>query len=213
MAASLDGRVALWNGSSQWITGPVAREDVQHLRARASAVLTGVGTVLADDPQLTVRSPAIDMLGRRPLRVVCDSQLRTPPSAKLFKEPGQVLLLTGAGSEARSAALKALGADIVELSFVAGQGLDLRAALRALAERHCNEILVEAGPTLAGRFLEMQLVDELVLYFAPTFLGHDGRPMAILPRISAMSERSHWRLIDQIACGDDLRLRFRPVVS
>jgi len=212
IAASLDGRVALWNGESRWITGAAAREDVQRLRARASAVLTGVGTVLADDPQLTVRSPDIEMLGRRPARVIVDSKLRTPPDARIFKEAGQVLLLSGSEVGAAADALRSAGAEIVELPFTE-QGIDLRAAMRMLAARHCNEVLVEAGPTLAGRFLEMQLVDELVLYIAPTLLGHEGRPMALLPRINAMSERSQWRLQEHVACGEDLRLRFRPVVS
>jgi diaminohydroxyphosphoribosylaminopyrimidine deaminase/5-amino-6-(5-phosphoribosylamino)uracil reductase len=210
IAASLDGRIALWNGVSRWITGSAAREDVQHLRARASAVLTGMGTVLADDPQLTVRSTDIDMLGRRPLRVILDSKLRTPPSARLFKAQGEVLLLTGSQSETNRAALQAVGANIVELPLAPAGGIDLHAALKLLAERHCNEVIVEAGPTLAGRFIEKQLVDELVIYLAPTLLGHEGRPMMLLPRISEMSDRSQWRLLEHVACGEDLRLRLRP---
>ena len=209
IAASLDGRVALQNGVSKWITGPAAREDVQRLRARASAILTGIGTLLADDPQLTVRSPEIEMLGRRPLRVVCDSQLRTPSTAKIFKEAGEVLLLSGPKQETNRQALEAVGAQILQLPLTE-KGIDLHAALRVLGERHCNELLVEAGPTLAGRFIESRLIDELVLYIAPTLLGHDARAMALLPTIEDMSQRSQWQLLEHISCGDDLRLRLRP---
>jgi diaminohydroxyphosphoribosylaminopyrimidine deaminase/5-amino-6-(5-phosphoribosylamino)uracil reductase len=210
LGASLDGRTALANGASRWITGEAARSDVQRLRARASAILTGVGTVLADDPRLTVRDPGLELRGRVPLRAVLDRRLRTPVSAALLREPGTTLLLAAASAaQARAAALRAAGA---ELATVAGasQAGELRAALELLAQRDCNEVLVEAGPTLAGALLEAGLVDELVLYLAPTVLGDAARPMFAMAALERMADRREysWTGVERI--GADLKLTARP---
>jgi diaminohydroxyphosphoribosylaminopyrimidine deaminase/5-amino-6-(5-phosphoribosylamino)uracil reductase len=202
IAASLDGRIALANGSSRWITNEASRVDVQRWRARSSAVLTGVGTVLADDPQLNVRAADIDMLGRQLWRVVCDTRLRTPASARLLQAPG-VLLFTSqpAHTDFQNAEVVTVAAE--------EQGLDLREVLKALARRGCNEVLVEAGPTLNGRLLECGLVDELLVYVAPLVLGPDALAMLHLPQIESMSARREFALIAVERFGDDVRLQYR----
>lgn len=213
LAMSLDGRTALANGESKWITGPAAREDVQYWRAAASAIVTGVGTVLADDPALTVR-PADWRLRhypgdrvRQPLRVVLDSVLRTPPTARLLKEPGDTLILTRiAETDPRACALIAQGASVQTLPGDDGQELDLPTVLQALAERHCNTLLVEAGPTLAGALMAADLVDELLLYMAPTLLGDQARPLLALPQLATMADRIRLQFADVSRIGDDLRL-------
>jgi diaminohydroxyphosphoribosylaminopyrimidine deaminase/5-amino-6-(5-phosphoribosylamino)uracil reductase len=311
LAMSLDGRTALANGASQWITGEAARADVQRWRARCSAVMTGVGTVLADDPQLNVRLPGFK--GRQPLRVVLDARLRSPVGAKLFAGMGvgvsavgdagavgnagapQVanvvasgeVVVFGAGSvagvaptaddatwagaalsgavsvsreafaptdgaaaasapaanggpavggavgsappagaasapsaaaaksdspaafEARRAALSAKGVRIEEVPSDDGF-LDLFAVLKKLGEMEVNEVLVEAGPTLAGQLLTTFLVDELLLYVAPKLLGPQGRPLVNLPELQSLQDAWGFTLFDAKRFGDDLRLRMRP---
>ncbi len=175
MAMSLDGRIAAASGESKWITGPEARAEVQRLRAASCAVLTGVGTVLADDPALTVRWeewPGDERPpgGRQPLRVVADSRLRTPGHARLLAEPGESWL-----AAAREGSVP--GARVLVLPGAQGQ-IDLKGLLRTLAaERECNEVLLEAGPTLAGAMLEAGLVDAFRIYVAPLFLGDKGYPL------------------------------------
>lgn len=203
LGASVDGRTALANGVSRWITGEASRHDVQHWRARSSAILTGVGTLLADDPQLTVRANDIDMLGRQPLRVICDSQLRTPPRARAIAQPGALLYTT-------RAAAKLGAAEVAQLAADADGRVDLHAVLRDLASRGCNEVLVEAGATLSGRLLTLQLVDELLLYVAPVLLGQDARALVTLPTLTQMSERLEFELLETLSIGDDVRLRYRP---
>ena len=210
LGASLDGRTALANGASRWITGEAARSDVQRLRARASAILTGVGTVLADDPRLSVRDPGLELRGRAPLRVVLDRRLRTPLSAALLREPGTTLLLAAANAApARAAALRAAGAELATIASTSQAG-ELGAALELLAQRDCNEVLVEAGPTLAGALLEADLVDELVLYLAPTVLGDAARPMFAMGALERMADRREysWTGVERI--GADLKLTARP---
>ncbi|TAM44788.1 MAG: bifunctional diaminohydroxyphosphoribosylaminopyrimidine deaminase/5-amino-6-(5-phosphoribosylamino)uracil reductase RibD [Gammaproteobacteria bacterium] len=208
LAASLDGRTAVANGESKWITGEAARADVQRLRARSSAILTGVGTVLADDPSLNVR--AFD-IGRQPLRVVVDSKLRTPPQAKMLSLPGSTLLVTAANDAARAEKLLATGAEILQLGM--DGRVDLNALLAALASREVNEVLVEAGATLSGAFLEAGLVDELVLYYAPTLLGDKGRGMFRLDGIAKMTDRVALEIKDIRAIGQDWRVIARPAKS
>ena len=205
LAASLDGRTALADGTSQWITGPAARADVQRLRAASSAILTGIGTALADDPSLTVRAPGVDTAGRQPLRVVLDSRLRLPASARMLALPGRTLVFA-ADSGADDAALAAAGA-VIERLPAGARGLDLRAALRRLAEHECNDVLVESGPTLAGALVEAGLADELVLYLAPHLLGASARGLFALPGLSTMADRVQLRITDLRRVGDDLRLR------
>lgn len=216
LAASLDGRTALASGESKWITGPAARRDVQRLRARSSAVLTGIGTLLADDPALTVRSAELlDGAGeapppRQPLRVVLDSRLRTPGAARMLGEPGKTLIATAGGGEERDAReLAHRGAEVVRLGGADGR-VDLSALMAELARREVNEVLAECGPTLAGALLEAALVDELVVYVAPALLGDGARGMFHLPQLERMAERRPLRLLDVRAVGPDLRIVAAP---
>ncbi len=209
LGASLDGRTALADGTSKWITGDRARADVQRLRARASAIVTGSGTVLADDPMLTVRDPELEMRGRRPLRVVLDSQLRTPADAQLLSFAGSTLILTREADSPLAVALREGGAR-VEAVRSAEQGLDLEAVLDRLGELECNEVLVEAGPTLAGEFVRHGLVDEIVVYMAPVVLGSAARSLFNLPSLSRMCDRCEFEWRDVARIGDDLRLTLRP---
>jgi len=210
LAASLDGRTALANGASQWITGAPARADVQRLRARASAIVTGSGTVLADDPALTVRDPGLNLCGRQPMRVVFDSGLGLPAAAKLVTDGGPTLVFTTAASLAsRGAALQSAGVALEPLASV-DTGLDLRAGLERLAQLECNEVLVEAGPTLAGAFIAAGLVDEVIAYVAATVLGDAARPMLRLPLLENLNDRRGFRWVDARLVGGDLRLTLRP---
>ena len=199
IAASLDGHTALNNGTSKWITGEAARSDVQHWRARSCAMLTGVGTVLADDPLLNVRIES----GRQPLRVILDSQLRMPPAARILG--GGALIYTASADTAKCAALQQKGAEVVQLPGTNGQ-IDLSSVLRDLAQRGCNEVLVEAGRTLNGALLQAGLVDELVLYLAPQLLGDAARGMADLGELTQLQQRVelHWQDVRQV--GGDLRI-------
>jgi diaminohydroxyphosphoribosylaminopyrimidine deaminase/5-amino-6-(5-phosphoribosylamino)uracil reductase len=213
LAMSLDGRTALANGQSKWITGEAARQDVQRWRARSSAVLTGVGTVLSDDPRLDVRLPAESGSAprRQPLRVVLDSRLRTPPTAQILRTGGEVLILTGlAGLDAaRAAELSTGGARVESLPTNAGR-LELAAVLDRLGELEVNEVLVEAGASLAGALLERQLVDELLVYAAPRILGPAARALLELPELTALEQAPGFTFIEAVPVGEDLRLRLRP---
>lgn len=206
LAASLDGRTALASGGSRWITGEAARADVQRLRARSAAVLTGSGTALADDPRLDLRLPGAT---RQPLRVVLDRRLRLPPSARLLAPPGEALLFAGSDAGPAAAALRAAGARI-EVVAQTGDGLDLAAVLARLAALEVNELLVESGPRLAGALLAAGLVDELVAYVAPVLLGPDARPFARLPLLAEMAGRLEFDWLDARRVGADLRLTLAP---
>jgi len=215
-AVSLDGRTAMASGESQWITGEAARRDVQHLRARSSAVLTGVGTVLTDDPSLNVRltAAALGIAGpvRHPLRVVLDSKLRTPTDAKLLALPGEVLILTTSQDAARIDALHEAGAEVAQVEGSA-TGLDLQAVMETLSAREVNEVHVEAGATLTGALLADGLVHELVVYMAAHLMGDGARGLARLPAISTMSDRINLRFTGVRFVGADLRLILRPTGS
>jgi diaminohydroxyphosphoribosylaminopyrimidine deaminase / 5-amino-6-(5-phosphoribosylamino)uracil reductase len=202
-AASLDGRTALANGASKWITGEAARADVQRLRARACAMLTGAGTVLADDPQLNVRGIEI---GRQPLRVVVDTHLSTPPMARLF-DGGGVLIATACDDEAPSEILRAAGAEIAILP--GAEHVDLALLMRFLADREINEVMVEAGAKLNGALLAAGLVDELVLYLAPSILGDRGRGLFGLPELTRMEDKLNLQIRDMRQVGVDLRITAR----
>lgn len=206
LAASLDGRTALASGASRWISGEPARRDAHELRARSSAILTGIGTVLADDPALTVRRPD---LGEAvpPERVVLDSSLRTPPQAQLLRQPGTSRIFCSRPDPARAAALQAAGAQVETLAGSAGRP-DLALVLRRLAELEANEVLVEAGPALNGALLDAGLIDELVLYLAPLVLGADSRGMFAGRPLATMAERHEFVLAGTRQVGDDLRLTF-----
>ena len=200
IAASLDGRTALANGVSQWITGAAARVDVQHWRARSCALVTGIGTVLADDPQLNVRIAT----ERQPLRVVLDSALRMPPTARML-QGGRVLVCTASQDAGKRAALERQGAEVLLLPDAAGQ-VDLPAVLRELARRGINEVLVEAGKTLNGALLRAGLLDELVLYLAPQLLGDAARGIADLGELLRLEQKVElaWRDVRRV--GGDLRI-------
>lgn len=264
LAASLDGRTAMASGESQWITSAAARRDVQYLRARSSAILTGVGTLLADDPSLNVRLSPTDLPGvgpdeavRQPLRVVVDSRLRTPPTARLLGLPGQTLIACldpeadGRSSDnpethltagphltpfptasrdrepdqpisreldrndgpharleamrARALRLEAAGAGILRVP-PGPRGLDLETLLRYLARMEINEVLIEAGATLAGSALQAGLVDELVLYLAPHLMGDGGLGLFHLPGLERMGDRLALHVQDLRKIGPDLRI-------
>jgi diaminohydroxyphosphoribosylaminopyrimidine deaminase/5-amino-6-(5-phosphoribosylamino)uracil reductase len=211
LAMSLDGRTALANGESRWITGEEARRDVQHWRARSSAVLTGLGTVLADDPRLDVRLPEDSSHRRQPLRIVLDTHLRTPAQARLFEAGGDVLILTAlaAPDDARAAALAARGARIETLP-ADGQHLALPAVITRLGELELNEVLVEAGATLAGELLRQSLADELLLYVGPRLLGPSARALVAMPPLRELKDAPAFALIEAQQVGEDLRLRLRP---
>jgi diaminohydroxyphosphoribosylaminopyrimidine deaminase/5-amino-6-(5-phosphoribosylamino)uracil reductase len=204
IAASLDGRTALANGESKWITSPAARKDVQYWRARSCAVLTGIGTVLADDPQLNVREIATE---RQPLRAVLDSSLRLPHTAKLLHQPGAVIYTANQDAE-KIFALEQKGARVVVLPDAHGQ-VNVAAVLVDLAKRGCNEVLVEAGCQLNGALLKAGLVDELVLYLAPQFLGDVARGMAGLGELTQLTQRINLEWQDVRNVGQDLRILAR----
>jgi diaminohydroxyphosphoribosylaminopyrimidine deaminase/5-amino-6-(5-phosphoribosylamino)uracil reductase len=206
IAASLDGRTALASGASRWITGAAARADVQCWRARSGAILTGVGTVLADDPSLNVRLE-LGAAFRQPLRVVVDSTLRTPATARLLGLPGDTLIAHASGTAERVAALGAAGATVEALPV--GSAVDLGAVLDRLGQLQVNELLVEAGPGLNGALLQAGLIDELLVYQAAHVLGDTARGMFALPALARMEDRQSFRCTDVRRVGDDLRLTYR----
>ena len=204
LASSLDGRTAMASGDSKWISGEAARRDVQQWRARSGALLTGAGTVLADDPQLTVRlDDGSDFLP--PLRVVLDPGLATVARGRVREGDAPTLYLHA--PEAKPP--RGLQADHVAVPVDKGR-FDLDAVLRLLATRGINEVQVEAGATLAGAFLAAGLVDELLLYIAPVLLGERARPLFDGLHIDAMAERLRLRTVDSRSIGGDLRLLLRP---
>lgn len=202
LAASVDGRTAGADGMSRWITGPAARADVHRLRAESGAVLVGSATVLADNPALTVRLPGA---WRQPLRVVLDSGLRMPVDAALLAQPGSTLVLTAAPTGARWQALQARGAELRQIPAAPG-GLDLDAVMAVLAGEQINDVLVEAGATLAGALLGAGLVDEMLLYLAPVLLGDRGRPLVRVPGLERFADRLALDITDIRALGPDWRI-------
>lgn len=239
LGMSLDGRTAMASGESQWITGAEARADVHRLRAEVGAVMTGPGTVLADDPQLTVRVGPSDLAAaihgatagaelppatpsmaspaggnsaiqgtvpylRQPDRIVLDTRAQAPATARVWSEGARRLWLT-AGEGAAPAGVERL----VCATDVNG-ALDLAAALQLLGQKQVNEVLLECGPRLAGSFLQAGLVDEVVAYVAPSFLGHEARPFATLPGLEKLSQRLQWRFAGVRQVGADLRLTLQP---
>jgi diaminohydroxyphosphoribosylaminopyrimidine deaminase/5-amino-6-(5-phosphoribosylamino)uracil reductase len=212
LAASLDGRTAMASGESRWITGAAARSDVQRLRAESCAIVTGIGTVLADDCSLTVRAGQLGLdlqerrraTRRRPLRVVLDTQLQTPPTAAVVAGSAPTLICHGAAATGR----EIHGAELLVLPGN-DSGVDLDALMQQLAARQCNEILVESGPRLAGALLRAGLVDELLLYLAPTLLGSEARPLLELP-LQQMGQQRRLSVSDWRRVGDDWRLTLAP---
>ncbi|AUM13676.1 bifunctional diaminohydroxyphosphoribosylaminopyrimidine deaminase/5-amino-6-(5-phosphoribosylamino)uracil reductase RibD [Ketobacter alkanivorans] len=222
-AMSVDGRTAMANGESQWITDPAARADVQRLRARVEAIITGVDTVIADDPSLTVRpdmwpqavagdEPSAGWSwphGRQPiqpLRVIVDSTLRTPRDAKILQQPGKTLIAHTSGDIEKVAVLAAAGAELTQLPAVNGK-VDLNALLLELARREVNEVLVEAGAVLAGAFVQQQLVDQWVCYLAPKLMGSSARPVLDFD-LRTMSQAQALHLTDLRQIGQDIRMTY-----
>lgn len=222
VAASMDGRTAMRSGESQWITDSAARADVQRLRARSSAIITGIGTVLGDDPALTVRPAEMGDVGsatlptRQPCRIVLDSQLRLPAGARILKAAGEVVVLchqNRLASERQVAALQRAGAQVVGLpGGGANQSLAWVSVLDWLKRQSFNEILIEAGPGVAGSALSAGFLDEFWLYQAPTLLGSSGRPVAVLP-FEKMSQQLKLKVVDQRRIGEDTRTIFKHLVS
>jgi diaminohydroxyphosphoribosylaminopyrimidine deaminase/5-amino-6-(5-phosphoribosylamino)uracil reductase len=214
LAMSVDGRTAMASGESQWITGAAARSDVQKLRARSSAIVTGVGTVLHDDPSMTVRAEQLglfeglvseqldvaDVTRRQPLRVVLDSAFQTPPTAKIVNQPGRTWIVGASRPE------RTIGdAELKCIANAAGR-VDLKGVLEALAASECNEVLVEAGAELSGAFLQAGLVDELVIYMAPKLLGDAARPLMALPGMDKMADQVNLQVTEMRSVGDDWRI-------
>jgi diaminohydroxyphosphoribosylaminopyrimidine deaminase/5-amino-6-(5-phosphoribosylamino)uracil reductase len=216
LAASLDGRTSMATGESQWISSEASRRDVHRLRARSSAIITGVGTLLADDPSMTVRLANADLPGLReddaipqPLRVVVDSSLRTPATARMLALPGETVIACLPGiNRGRADALRAAGARVEEFPEDRGR-VKLDALLRWLADQEVNEVLMEAGPTLGGTALTCGLVDELVLYVAPHLMGDEARGLFQLPGLTRMEHRIPLVIDEVRRIGPDLRLRLR----
>ncbi|MCB1798833.1 MAG: bifunctional diaminohydroxyphosphoribosylaminopyrimidine deaminase/5-amino-6-(5-phosphoribosylamino)uracil reductase RibD [Gammaproteobacteria bacterium] len=217
LGMSLDGRTAMASGESQWITGVDARLDVQRLRARSSAVVTGVGSVLADDPSLNVRLASEQLPGvdtpdylRQPLRVVLDTRLRTPPRARMLSLPGETLIVCGEAAPAETEEeLRATGAEVLRLPQLGGR-IELPSLMQALGARGINEVLVESGPTLAGSALLAGVVDVLIVYLAPHLLGHAARGLVNLPGLERLSDRVRLAFLDVRRVGADLRIDLAP---
>ena len=203
LGMSLDGRTAMASGESKWITSPAAREDVQRLRARSSAMLTGVGTVLADDPSLTVRIEGVE---RQPLRVVVDTHLSMPATAKMLSLPGRTLVMTCSDDEAARQRLQQAGAEVCLMPCGAGNSVSLEAVLDELAGREVNEVLLETGATLSGAMLRQGLIDELVIYMAPVLMGDGARGLFHLPGLDSMADKIPLEISDVRAVGRDWRI-------
>lgn len=205
IAASLDGRTALENGASQWITGAPARADVQRLRARSSAILTGIGTILSDNPSLNVRDAELGDVCQ-PLRVIADSRLRTPVDARTLGLPGAVRIYCIDGQATEKLVAAGAGVEVVAAD---GRHVSLPALLDSLGARQINELLVEAGSGLNGALLAAGLIDELIVYSASHILGAGARGMFDGPSLQAMDDRVEFQLVDLRRVGDDCRLTYR----
>ncbi len=205
LAMSLDGRTAMASGESRWITSGEARMDVQRLRARSSAIMTGIGTVLADDPSLNVRLAVSGDAVRQPLRVVLDRELRISPRARLLALPGKSLIFTGIAVPQRVEVIA--GPDVEVVTVPAHEsGLALDNVMRELAQREINEVQLEAGATLSGAMLQAGLIDELVFYVAPHLLGDEARGLFHLPGLGSMSQRVALKIEEIRAVGEDWRI-------
>lgn len=203
MAMSLDGRTAMASGESQWITGESARQDAHRLRARSSAIVTGSGTVTSDDPSMNVRLEDEQVL--HPLRVVLDSQLTINSGAKMIALPGRTIVCTASQDQDRISSLTTAGVEVVSLAEENGH-ISLAALMDYLNQEQINEVLVEAGNTLSGAFIQAGLVDELIIYMAPTLMGDTARGLFSLPGLEKMSDRVNLEIIDMKAIGKDWRI-------
>jgi len=206
IAMSLDGRTAMANGESQWISGKAARQDVQRYRAKSDAILTGIGTVLADNPRMTVRGiEALSSKSRQPLRVIVDSQLKADPELNIFQGLGDVLVATLSDKE------RSFQENVrVEQFPSADSGIDLSLLLTSLAKREINEVHVEAGAKLNGALLREGLIDELVIYMASSIMGDSARGLFALQELKSMKDKINLRCADFRQVGEDFRLTMQP---
>jgi diaminohydroxyphosphoribosylaminopyrimidine deaminase/5-amino-6-(5-phosphoribosylamino)uracil reductase len=210
LAMSLDGKTALSNGDSKWISSTESRMDVQKLRARSSAIMTGIGTVITDDPSMNVRlseSSEWAKHGRQPLRVILDSNLEISPEAKILNVAGEVIIFHQSNNKARQEQLENKGAELVTIDQARGAAF-LKQVLNYLAtEKEINEILLETGSTLAGEMLQAGFIDELIIYIAPALLGQDGKGLFQLPMLANMSDRISLDFSDVRTIGKDIRIK------
>jgi len=215
MAMSLDGRTAMASGESQWITSPESRSDVQAWRARSSAIMTGAGTVLADNPSLSVREEQLPTyypkpaVIKPPLRVIIDTHLSISPAARLLSLPGNTVIFTASQNESISSLLEKAGAKVIHLPNREGQ-IDLPGVCRKLAtEFEVNEVLVETGATLSGYLLRAQLIDELIIYMAPILMGNKAKALFNLPDLTTLAQRIPLEITDIRAIASDWRITAR----
>lgn len=223
MAMSLDARTALKNGDSQWISGESARLDVQRWRARSSAIMTGINTVLLDDPSLSLRLEGLALSGdlepgqsdivHHPLRIVLDSQLKLPLNARLLSVPGDILIVTAVEDEVKRAALINNHVEVVVLPRDESGRPNLHDLMNVLAKAQLNEVMVESGHILTGELLNQQLVDEVILYVAPALLGNTALGLFKLPELSSIKNKIRLEFTDIRSVGDDLRITARPIYS
>ncbi|VAW93242.1 Diaminohydroxyphosphoribosylaminopyrimidine deaminase / 5-amino-6-(5-phosphoribosylamino)uracil reductase [hydrothermal vent metagenome] len=212
MAMSVDGRTAMASGESKWITGEAARHDVHQWRARSSAMLTGIGTILHDDPSLTMRlgNPVLEHAGMhtdnlQPLRVILDSELKLSATAKVIQQRGDVLVFSNSTDELKITSLEKVGVKVMYIEKDTN-GLDLQAILKYLASLQINEVMVEAGANLAGSFVTADLVDELIIYMAPVLMGNNARGLFNLPLIRQMSDKIQLNIKEIRQFGEDIRI-------
>ncbi|MEQ1597971.1 MAG: bifunctional diaminohydroxyphosphoribosylaminopyrimidine deaminase/5-amino-6-(5-phosphoribosylamino)uracil reductase RibD [Methylotenera sp.] len=215
IAASLDGKTALNNGQSKWITGEAARADVQHWRARSCAILTGAGTVLADDPSMNVRYGSFKNatgsrmdISSQPMRIIVDSTLKTPPNAKIL-QGGNVLIAFAKASQKKQVQLLATGAELFCIPNDEGK-VCLKTLLSHIASREINEVLVEGGEGLNGALLAQNLIDELLIYYAPKLMGGAAKSMFAMPAFTAMNQAIDLQIIDVRQIGTDIRICAKP---
>lgn len=228
LAMSLDGKTAMASGESKWITSAAARQDVQRMRASVAAVMTGIGSVLEDDPAMNVRVEEMNLsaaeaelnkllLAKQPIRVLLDSRLRTPTRARILG-PGSVIIYTLVAAEQREEFRESLP-DTAEVELIAGNAqqsperVELGSVLESLAQKECNEVLIEAGATLCGAFIDAGLVDEMVIFIAPKLLGADAKPLLALQELTNLSEAPNFRVHELTQVGQDIKVTLRPQSS
>jgi diaminohydroxyphosphoribosylaminopyrimidine deaminase/5-amino-6-(5-phosphoribosylamino)uracil reductase len=213
LAMSLDGRTALASGASRWITGTHARRDVHRWRARSSAIITGVGTVLADNPRLDARLEDEREEVLQPVRVILDTALRTPCDASIARPPGRAVILTAETRGERYAALRTAGFEVHSVAIGEDRRPDLASVFEYLGRCQFNEVWVEAGAALNGALLRENVVDEWIIYLAPCILGDKARGLFQLSNLESMADRYPLSLVDVRHVGGDLRLRYRKKVA
>ena len=206
LACSLDGCTAMASGESKWITSPQSRQDVHRLRAASSALLTGIGTVLADDPSLNARLEGFEL--QQPSRIVLDSNLVMPVTAKMLQLPGRTLIVTVSDDSTKQRALEQAGAEVYRVGAGNDGRIDLNAAFDCFGQLQFNQIMVEAGAVLNGALLQQGLVDEWLIYMAPCIMGDQGRGLFTIPGLARMQDKKLIKLLENRRIGDDLRLKF-----